>query len=477
MADVLTSLTIAEAADLMRTKKLSPVELTQAHLDRIEKIDPLLNSYITVTSEMALEQARTAEAEIMRGGYWSLLQGIPLAYKDLFHIYGVPTTAGSKFPIERHPHDYASAVAWLPNSERAIVLGKTNMHEWAFGVINDNPHFGACRNPWDTTRSPGGSSGGSAAALAAELCMGAMGSDTRGSIRIPAALCGIVGLKPTQGRVSVKSAIPLSWSLDHVGPMARTVKDVAILLQKIAGYDAHDPASVNVPVYDYFKEIGEGVKGWKIGWVSDELFDSADVEIRDAVKAARDVFSHLEADMKQIMSVPHHPSLFDTRESSRVISSVDAAAYHRERIEKEPEKFGADVLKRLKEGLSYTGIEYALARRERMKLFSRVNNLLRNVGTDSSGYDILLIPTTPMTAPRLDDPAELDRARTSLSWFTAPFNMAGVPAISIPCGFTSDGLPIGLQLVAAPWQEAKLLRAAYAYEQATEWHKRRPLLD
>jgi len=468
MGDALTALTIAEAAELIRGKQLSPVELTQAHLDRIDRLDPLLNSYITVTREMALEQARKAEAEVMHGEYKGWLHGIPIALKDLFPLAGVPTTAGSKF-LQRTVDAVDCHVVRRLRDAGSVILGKTNMHEWAFGVINDNPHYGTCHNPWDTARSPGGSSGGSAAALAAGLCMGALGSDTRGSIRIPAALCGIVGLKPTQGRVSLRGVVPLSWSLDHAGPMARTVADVTILLQEIAGHDSLDPASVDVPVDDYFKGMGESVKGWKIGWVIDELFDSADVEIRDAVRVARDVFKGLGASLEQIMTVPHQPSLFDTRVSSWVIASADAAAFHRERIEQQPEKFGADVLKRLKEGLSYMGVDYALAQQERKKLTNRVSGLF--------GCDILMFPTTAMAAPRLDDPAELDRARACLSWFTAPFNMAGLPAISIPCGFTADGLSIGLQLVARPWAEAQLLRAAYAYEQATEWHRRRPPLD
>jgi aspartyl-tRNA(Asn)/glutamyl-tRNA(Gln) amidotransferase subunit A len=465
MVDALTSLTIAEAADLIHTKKLSPVELTQAHLDRIEKIDPLLNSYITVTGEMALKQARTAETEIMHGEYRGALHGIPIALKDLFYTQGVRLTAGSKFYADYIPRKDAFVVEKLKNSG-AIILGKTNMHEWAFGVINDNPHYGTCHNPWDVNHSTGGSSGGSGAALAGNLCMGALGSDTRGSIRIPAALCGIIGLKPTYGRVSLSNVVPLSWSLDHAGPMARTVKDVAILLQAIAGWDEGDALSINFPVDDYLTHIEQPVTGLRIGVIHDDLFNEAEPEIAQAVDKAAQVL--LDLGVENANYLPYRN--MDTRETSKIISAVEAAAFHEERLRTRPEDFGEDVRVRLQGALQFKAGEYASAKRAQVQLIHTTRELFRQV-------DILVVPTTPMVAPRLDDPAELDKARTSLSWFTAPFNMAGLPAISIPCGFTSDGLPIGLQLVAVPWQEAKLLRAAYAYEQATEWHKRRPPLD
>ncbi|MBZ0286765.1 MAG: amidase, partial [Anaerolineae bacterium] len=340
------------------------------------------------------------------------------------------------------------------------------MHEWAFGVINDNIHFGICKNPWDTARSPGGSSGGSAVALAAGLCMGALGSDTRGSIRIPAALCGIVGLKPTYGRVSLRHVVPLSWTLDHAGPMARTVKDVAILLQAIAGWDEGDPLSANVPVDDYVSQIDGGVKGLRIGVLRDEVFGEAEPAIQKVFDEAVRILVELGA-----IGTRRIPNLsFDTRETSRFVSGVEAAAFHEERLRTRPEDFGADVLARLRISQEFTAVDYARARRAQVDLVYDMRYVFKDV-------DLLVLPTTPMPAPRFENPAELGKARTVLSWFTAPFNMAGLPAISIPCGFTADGLPIGLQLVTAPWQEAQLLRAAFAYEQATEWHLRRPPIE
>lgn len=465
MADALTSLTIAEAAELIRTKQLSPVELTQAHLDRIEKIDPLLNSYITVTGEIALEQARTAEAEIVKGEYRGAMHGIPIALKDLYPLASVPTTAGSKF-LQRTVEAVDCHVVSRLKAAGSVMLGKTNMHEWAFGVINDNPHYGTCHNPWDVNRSTGGSSGGSGAAVAANLCMGALGSDTRGSIRIPAALCGIVGLKPTYGRVSLSHVVPLSWSLDHAGPMARTVKDVAILLQSIAGWDEGDALSVNTSVGEYVTQIEQPLTSLRIGLIHDDLFNEAEDEIAQAVERAAQILLDLGAVNSNYL--PYRS--LDTRESSKIVSAVEAASFHEERLRTRPEDFGADVRTRLQGALQFKAGEYAAAKRAQVQLIHDMQQLFKQV-------DVIIVPTTLMAAPRLDEPAELDRGRTSLSWFTAPFNMAGLPAISLPCGFTSEGLPIGLQLVAAPWQEAKLLQAAYAYEQATEWHKRKPPIN
>ncbi|MEO8609020.1 MAG: amidase, partial [Chloroflexota bacterium] len=331
----LNFLAIAEAADLIRNNQLSPVELTQVHLARIEKIDPLLNSFITVTHDIALEQARAAESEISRGNYRGALHGIPIGLKDLYPLANVATTAGSKFLRDTVDLADCTVVDKLRKAG-SVFVGKTNMHEWAFGVINDNAHFGACKNPWDTARSPGGSSGGSAAALAAGLCMGALGSDTRGSIRIPAALCGIVGLKPTYGRVSLSNVVPLSWTLDHAGPMARTVKDVAILLQATAGWDESDPVSANVPVDDYVSHINEGIKGLRIGVLHDDLFDEAEPAIRQAVDEAAQVLVGLGAVRSSYL--PYHS--FDTRETSRFISGVEAATFHEERLRTRPEDFG-----------------------------------------------------------------------------------------------------------------------------------------
>ena len=459
----LTALTITEAAGLLARGEVSPVELTQAFLRRIEGLDRALNCFITLTAEAALQSARQAEAEIRGGDYRGTLHGIPLALKDLYETRGLRTTAGSKFFADNVPSTDAVAVERL-NIAGAILLGKLNMHEIALGVTNNNPHFGACHNPWNLDCTPGGSSGGNAAALAAGLCLGALGSDTGGSIRIPASLCGVVGLKPTYGRASLRGVIPLSWSLDHAGPMARRVKDVAVLLQAIAGYDPLDPAAVDVQVPDYLAEIDQGVRGWRIALANDGFLKRADAEVLEAVHAAAQVFTRLGAEV-----IPAGlPNGRDAALNNGLIVTSEAAAFHRQRLVEHPEDFGADVRQRLQTGAAYTSTEYVLARRTQAEL-RRLFELFFNE------YDVLLMPTTPIPAPSLDGPDAVEQART-LTRFTAPFNLTGLPALSLPCGFTRDGLPIGLQIVARPWAEAALLRAGQAYEMATEWHLRRPEL-
>jgi len=457
----LTGLTITEAAGLLARSEISPVELTQAFLRRIEDLNRALNCFITLTAEVALQSARQAEAEIRGGDYRGTLHGIPLTLKDLYETRGVRTTAGSKFFADNVPSTDAVAVERL-NIAGAILLGKLNMHEIALGVTNNNPHFGACHNPWNLDCTPGGSSGGSAAALAAGLCLGSLGSDTGGSIRIPASLCGVVGLKPTYGRVSLRGVIPLSWSLDHAGPMARRVKDAAVLLQAIAGYDPLDPASVDVQVPDYLAEIDQGVRGWRIALANDAFLTRADPEVLEVVHAAAQVFTRLGAEV----TPTGLPNGRDAALNNGLIVTSEAAAFHRQRLAVHPEGFGEDVRQRLQTGAAYTSTEYVLARRTQAEL-RRLFELFFNE------YDVLLTPTTPLPAPLLDGPDAVEQART-LTRFTAPFNLTGLPALSLPCGFTRDGLPIGLQIVARPWAEATLLRAGQAYEMATEWHLRRP---
>ena len=457
----LTSLTISESASLLARREISPLELTQAHLARIAQIEPRLNCFITLTPESALARAGQAEAELQHGDLRGALHGIPLALKDLYETRGVRTTAGSKFFADYVPDTNATSVERL-EAAGVVLLGKLNMHEIALGVTNNNPHFGACRNPWRLNLTPGGSSGGSAAALAAQLFLGSLGSDTGGSIRIPAALCGVVGLKPTFGRVSLRGVIPLSWNLDHPGPMARRVKDVALLLQAIAGYDPADPASIELPVPDYLAELEAGVRGWRVALANDEFFTRADPEALAAVRAAAQVFSELGAQVHEV----EFPEGREAAQANGLMVVSDAAAFHRERLASRPGDFGEDVLQRLQSGAAYTSSEYVLARRTQTAL-------RRQFELFFDEYDILLTPTTPIAAPPLEGPDAVEQART-LTRFTAPFNLTSLPALSLPCGFTAEGLPLGLQLVARPWAEAAVLRAGQAYEAATEWHARRP---
>lgn len=457
----ITYLSLSEASDLLHKGELSPVDLTRACLERIEQLDGRLHSFITLMAISAMHQARQAEVDL-RKGKAGPLRGIPLALKDLFETAGVRTTAGSKFFTDHIPEKDCAVVEKL-KSAGAVLLGKLNMHEIALGVTNENPHYGDCINPWNEHHISGGSSGGSAVALAAGLCFGALGTDTGGSIRIPSALCGVVGLKPTRGRISVRGVIPLAWSLDHVGPMARGVQDVAILYKAIAGYDPSDPFSVRVPVKNVFTTLTNGVQGMRVALASDSYFTDIDPQVLEAVRQAAQVFEGLGARLSEAPL----PGASEAAEINAVIVHSEAAAFHRDRLVAQPEDFGQDVLRRLHHGEAFTSTESLLARGAQPVIHRQYERFFEN-------YDILLTPTTPIPAPLRGGDA-VDRARL-LTRFTAPFNLTGMPALSLPCGFTSQGLPIGLQIISRPWAEAEVLRAAYAYEQATEWHLRRPTL-
>jgi aspartyl-tRNA(Asn)/glutamyl-tRNA(Gln) amidotransferase subunit A len=457
----LTDLTIYEASREIAAHRLSPVDLTRACLERIERYNPSLNCFITLTAESALLQAAQVEQEILQGSWRGPLHGIPLALKDLYETSGVRTAAGSRVFTDYVPQTDAFAVQKL-KSAGAILLGKLNMHEIALGVTNDNPHFGACINPWDDSRITGGSSGGSGAAVAAGLCLGSLGSDTGGSIRIPASLCGVVGLKPTFGRVSLRGVIPLSWNLDHAGPLARRVHDVAILLQVIAGYDPEDAVCQDVPVENYLAGLEDGVRGWRVALAAGDYLVNADDEVLKAVQIAAHVFETQGA----IITAVEIPGLQEAAQANSLMVTSDAAAFHRERLQTHPQDFGADVLQRLQGGAAYSSTEYILARRTQSVLRRKFEAFFKD-------YDILLMPTTPIPAPTRQGDDAVRRAQL-LTPFTAPFNLTGLPALTLPCGFSAQELPLGLQIIAGPWKEATVLRAGHAYEQATEWHQRKP---
>ena len=460
MDDALLDGSLEEAALALRSRSVAALELTEASLTRIAAREPELNAFITVTGDDARRRARAADG---RGA----LAGAPIALKDLFDVAGVPTTGGSKIFATNVPA-VDGEIARRLFGAGGIDIGKTNLHEWAFGVTTDNPHFGPTRNPWALDRIPGGSSGGNGAALSAGLCFGAIGSDTGGSIRIPASLCGIVGLKPTYGRVSLRGAIPLAWSLDHPGPMARTVRDTAVLLQIIAGYDPRDPVSVDVPVDDYLADIEGGVRGSRIGVVRGRFFERLNANeqpANDVAAAVREATAVLAAEGARVEDI-ELPRTDELRETQRVIIGTEAFAYHRDRIGANRTAYGADVAQRIDVGAKNTGGEYAAARRTR-------DELRRTYGDTLGAWDAIVLPTTPITAP-LREGQDAVAAAAALTAYTSPFNLTGLPAISVPCGFDANGLPIGLQLVSAPWAEARLLRVARAYERATSWHERRP---
>jgi aspartyl-tRNA(Asn)/glutamyl-tRNA(Gln) amidotransferase subunit A len=457
-ASELCTLTLAEAATLVHQQKLSPLELTQACLERIGKLDSGLNAFITVTRDPALEQARAAEREIANGRYRGPLHGIPIALKDLIDTAGVRTTAASALFQNRVPTEDATVVRWL-RDKGAVIVGKLNLHEFAYGGSGVVSYYGAVRNPWSREHISGGSSSGAAAAVAAGMCFAALGTDTAGSIRLPAALCGVVGLKPTYGLVSARGVIPLSWSYDHVGPLARTARDAALLLQAIAGYDAGDVASRQFPECDYTAALGQPTRSLRLGIVRQFFFDDLEAEVAAAINNALQVLETLTAGLSDA-SMP-----IDT---DRSVQSAEAHAYHAQFLSDHSDLYQPETLRRIKRGETITAKEYILKRNE-------LEHLRRAAADLFSDYDLLVTPTSPAVAPPLAElqanPADLRRRELILLRNTRPFNVLGLPAISVPCGFTHSGLPIGLQIAGAPGDDARVLQLANAYEQATEWHK------
>ncbi len=443
-------LSIEEAEAQMQAGKLEAQELVAACSREIERLNPKLCAFVKVI-----------DAPLSEAPAKGKLSGIPIAVKDLFETKGIVTAAGTKFFRDHVPEVDAAAVAALKR-EGAVIMGKTNTHEIALGVTTNNPHFGTTRNPWDTERVPGGSSGGSAVAVATGMVLGALGSDTGGSIRIPASLCGVVGLKPTYGRVSVRGVFPLSWNLDHVGPLVRTVRDAALMLQVLAGYDAEDPYSAEQRVDDYLFNIEASIRGWRVALAAGAYVEDADAEVLRAIHAAAKVLKAQGAIVEPVdMSFLREAAL-----ANGLMTPADGAAYHHERLAEHPDWFGEDVRQRLETGRAFTSTEYILARKTQSEMKHRMGKFFRE-------YDALLMPATPITAPLIEGNDAVEQARR-LTRFTSPFNLTGLPAISIPCGFDGAGLPIGLQIVAGAWKEAWVLRAARAYEREAKGERLKP---
>jgi aspartyl-tRNA(Asn)/glutamyl-tRNA(Gln) amidotransferase subunit A len=460
--DNLHTLSISDALDLIRGQKISPQDLAAACSSQIERLNPLLNAFITVCDAQSTINPQPSEQTIPFA-LANALRGIPIAVKDLFNTAGIRTTAGSKFFADNIPDSDAFVVEKLKQAG-ATIMGKTNTHEIALGVTGNNPHFGTARNPWDPTRIPGGSSSGSAIAVATGMALGALGTDTGGSIRIPASLCGVVGLKPTYGRVSLRGVFPLSWNLDHVGPLTSCVRDAAMMLQVISIYDSVDPSSIKMITGDYLGHLVDDIEGRKIAFGVGEYIEGADSEVLSAVHKTVQVFESMGCKVQEA-------NVAWMREAALANSTMtrsDGAAFHRDRLQEHPEMFGEDILRRLEEGAKTTSTEYALARRTQTEIKKRCDTFFES-------HDFLIVPSTPIAAPTIEGNDAVEQA-ARLTRFTAPFNLTGLPAISVPCGFTKEGLPIGLQIVSRPWADAKVLNAAYAYEQATEWHKQRPAI-
>jgi aspartyl-tRNA(Asn)/glutamyl-tRNA(Gln) amidotransferase subunit A len=459
--DVLCFLGAAELGRRIARGKVSPVEVTRAHLARIERLDAKLNAFLLVTADRALAEAAAAGREIAVGQNRGPLHGVPMALKDLFDTAGVRTTAGSKILAQNVPARDAAVVERL-RAAGLVLLGKTNMHEFAFGTTNDNPHYGPARNPWDLERSPGGSSGGSGAALAAGLCAVSLGTDTGGSIRIPAGACGVVGLKPTLGRVSRRGVTPLAWSFDTVGPLTRTVEDSARLLNAIGGPDAEDESCAARPAEDFARDLERGAGGLTLGVPCDWFFEGVEPGIG---AAARDAIAVLEREGARLVEVSLS-GMADAHTAHHAILAAEAAAFHGAWLRERPGDYGSDVRRGLELGQLIPAVDYVNARRVQAITRATFRAAL-------AAADVLVTPCLPQAPLRVGEAMSREPA---VAWnrLLTPVNLAGYPSISVPCGFDGAGMPVGLQIIGRPFEEALLLRVARAYERATEWGVRRP---
>jgi aspartyl-tRNA(Asn)/glutamyl-tRNA(Gln) amidotransferase subunit A len=455
----LFSLRISDTKKLLEREELSVTELIAAYLDRIGALNPKLNCYLTITGERALQRANELDSVPFKGP----LHGIPIAIKDNIEFLDVRTTVGSPMLVEHIAKENASVVEILLKAG-AVIIGKLHMHEWALGGTSRSNYFGDAHNPWDLSRSPGGSSGGAGAATAASMALATLGTDTGGSVRIPASLNGVCGLRPTHGRISKRGVIPLSWTFDTVGPLARRVEDLALLLRVLSGYDEHDPSSLEVPTDAVTLDLHGGIKGLRIGLINVDQWDRSQADVAEQVTEAASILESLGADIELL----ELEQLGDAMQCARDMVLCEAAASLTESIKQKPEGFSQQVLELLRRGLNVSGTRYARAREMQRSWQRSLSRIFEQ-------FDLLASPTCAITAPTIEGSDE-ENVITELSYFTYPFSLARVPALSMLCGFDRQGLPVGIQLIAKPWRDALLLRAAYAYEEATTWHARHPNL-
>jgi aspartyl-tRNA(Asn)/glutamyl-tRNA(Gln) amidotransferase subunit A len=460
-------LSLVEVATAVRKRKISAVEATKSCLARIEARQPKLNAFIALESEQALAAARAADRALAKGRAGGPLHGVPLAHKDMYYRDGKVVTCGSALRRSWVADREATALSRL-TAAGAINLGALNMAEFALGATGHNWHYGHVRNPWDPLRVPGGSSSGSGAAVAARLCFGALGSDTGGSIRAPAAFCGVAGMKPTYGRVSRAGAMPLSFTLDAVGPLARTVRDVARLTRVIAGRDPADPTSAADPVENYEAACGRGAKGLRIGVPRRYFFDDIDAAVGATVESALKVLKSAGARIVPVET----PAMEPIVAAANVVGTAEPAALHRPWLAATPEKYGAQVRIRLENGTAYTAVQYIDALRYRAAALSEFLASFERA-------DVLVTPTVSIATPMIaetdnDDPARFMAQNAAVTRCVRPINYLGLPALSIPCGFGADGMPVGMQIIGRPFDEATIFAVGGAYEAATDWHKQVP---
>ena len=475
----LENFTIAKLAPEIRTRKVSPLELSKLFLERIERINPIINAYVTVTADDALADARKAEAEIAQGRYRGPLHGVPFSIKDNLATQGVRTTAGSKILSDWIPDFDATVVAKLREAG-AIILGKTNLHEWALGGTTINPFYGTTRNPWDLSRIAGGSSGGSAAALAASLCLGSIGTDSAQSVRNPASMCGVVGLKATYGRISQYGTVPGTgaYSCNHTGIMTKNVMDAAIVLEAVAGRDPKDPLSADQPIANYSQSVGKSVKGLRVGVLRGYFEEVMTAEVKETFHAALEVFKSLGMEIEEVTTAH-----MDLLPAVKVCTSrVENASAHDRNLRTRSRDYSPQTRNAYLAALLVPASAYVMAQRVRRIICDEFYDLLDRV-------QLFAVPTVGFPVPTIKDCEEgwldidgkkirrQDERGGADSFTTIPFNVTGFPSMSIPCGFSKAATPIGMQIAAGPFKEELIFSAAHAYEQATDWHKRRPKMQ
>ena len=457
-------MSISQVSELIRKKDLSPTELLEAHLRRIENVNGKLNAFITVMAEQAQKSARFIEGQIQKGNHIGPLQGVPIALKDLFNTKGVSTASGSVVMRDFIPTT-DSAVTERLRQAGAIIIGKLQMDEFAMGATSVNPHDGPARNPWNLDCITGGSSGGSAAAVAGRLCMGSMGSDTGGSIRVPATFCGIVGFKPTFGLVSRYGVLPVSWTLDTVGPMTRTVRDAAFMLNAIAGHDSRDSSTSTLPVKDFSVDLDKEIKGIRIGILEEALSATIEPEIGEIFQKAVVILKDLGACVEDVSISLLKPTKF-----SNIIMLTEYATVHEEVYKSQGDKISSQARNAIEDGLLIRGIDYVKANQEFI-------SFKEDCASMWDSFDILIGPTERITAPTIKDASENKGDKNqipTLSSLVNFFNITGAPSLTVPCGFTSKGMPVGMQIAASEFNDPLVLRVAQAYENATKWHMLQP---
>lgn len=466
----LARLSLAEAARLVEEKEVSPVDLVESSLERIAAVDERLNAYIAVYEDEARQVAKACETMIVAGHKLGPLHGIPVGIKDNIGLKGLRTTAGSKVLADWIPEEDATVAARLKGAG-AVVIGKTNMHEFAWGGTSANPHYGFVRNPWNTDRFPAGSSGGSGAAVAARLCYGALGTDTGGSIRLPSAINGIVGIRPTIGRVSNHGVIPLAWSMDTVGPMARTVEDCAIMFGAVAGHDPKDAGSAAVPVADYTADLGRGVQGIRIGIVPGYFFSHLQPPVHDAVRGALGVLEELGASVVDVEIGHIHGNI----SAQLTVESCEPSTYHQRWLRERPEDYGDDVRLLLEIGEMHFATHYIQAQRYRGLLRQEFMEAFKDV-------DVFICPALPFTATRVGEMSVViengveEDMLAAIMQFTGVPSLTGLPSLAVPCGYDDEGLPVGMQIIGRPFDETTLFRVGAAFQGASEFHVRAPAL-